>query len=286
MRTASAAAALSAGALFVAFAGAGASTARGQNLDWGIISTGGDPDPVHVFDLAAPGTSNVQIGLTQTNSNRGMDFFSRDSFYYFVSTDALNQVGERGLWRWDNGVAMQLFSHSFSDGSDGDATLSRDNARFFVTVDDQDATAGDSLYAFDNLGGTPTFTEIGETGLGTLFGIAVDPVTGVMYGVNGGDDSLYTIDTTTGAPTLVGPVGQTLGAIGGMDFSADGQTLLLSDAGELFRIDKTTGLGTPAGDTTRNDSALSYRIPEPASLSLVALAGVIALRRRSSTRGR
>ena len=280
MRTASTAA-VAAGALFVSIIGAG-SNAAAQSLDWGIISTGGDPDPVHAFDLAAPGASNVQLGLVQTNNNRGMDFFSRDGFYYFVSTDALNQAGERGLWRWDNGVTTQLFNHSFSDGGDGDATLSRDNTRFFVTVDDQDATPGDSLYVFDNLGGTPTFTEIGETGLGTLFGIAIDPVTGVMYGVNGGDDSLYTINTTTGAPTLVGPVGQALGAIGGMDFSADGQTLLLSDAGELFRIDKATGLGTAAGDTTRNDSALSYRVPEPASLSIVALGAVMALRRRAS----
>ena len=286
MRTASAAAALLAGALFVAFAGAGASTARGQNLDWGIISTGGDPDPVHVFDLANPGASNVQLGLLQSNNNRGMDFFSRDGFYYFVSTDALNQPGERGLWRWDNGAMTQLFSHSFNDGGDGDATLSNDGRRFYVSVDDQDGIVGDSIYVFDNLSGSVTFTEVGETGLGSLFGIAIDPLTGVLYGVNGGDDSLYRIDTTTAAPTLVGPVGQTLGLIGGMDFSADGQTLLLSDAGELFRIDKTTGLGVAAGDTTRNDSALSYRIPEPASLPLVALAGVIALRRRSSTRGR
>ena len=280
MRTASTAA-VTAGALFFSIIGA-ASNVAAQSLDWGIISTGGDPDPVHAFDLAAPGASNVQLGLTQTNSNRGMDFFSRDSFYYFVSTDALNQVGERGLWRWDNGVATQLATTPFSDGSDGDATLSRDNARFFVTVNDQDATTGHSLYAFDNLSGTPTFTEIGETGLPSVFGIAIDPVSGVMYAVNGGDDSLYTINTTTGAPTRIGAVGVALGAIGGMDFSADGQTLLLSNAGALFRIDKATGLGTAAGDTTRNDSALSYRVPEPASLSIVALGAVMALRRRSS----
>jgi len=249
------------------------------DLDWGIISTSGDPDPVHVFDLANPGASNVLLGMTQTNNNRGMDFYSRDAFYFFVSTDSLNQPGERGLWKWDNNVTTQLFNTPFSDSGDGDATLSNDFSRYYVTVDDGDATTGDSLYAFDNLNGAVTFTEIGETGLTTLFGIAMDPVSGVLYGVNGADDSLYTISTTTGAPTLVGPVGNTLGAIGGMDFSADGSTLLLSDAGELFKIDKATGLGTIVGDTTRNDSALSYRVPEPSSLSLVALAGLVNLRR-------
>jgi hypothetical protein len=250
------------------------------DLDWGIISTSGDPDPVHVFDLANPGASNVLLGMTQTNNNRGMDFYSRDAFYFFVSTDALNQPGERGLWRWDNNVTTQLFNTPFSDSGDGDATLSNDNSRFFVTVDDGDTTAGDSLYIYDNLNGAVTFTEIGETGLTTLFGIAIDPISGVMYGVNGTDDSLYTINTTTGAPTLVGAVGNTLGAIGGMDFSADGSTLLLSDAGELFKIDKTTGLGTIVGDTTRNDSALSYRVPEPSAIGIVAIASLANLRRR------
>src|SRR5262245_37245621 len=103
---------------FTAFAlvlGSAAGTAS-ADLDWGIISTTGDPDPVHVFDLANPGASNVQLGLTQTNNNRGMDFYTRDAFYFFVSTDALNQAGERGLWRWNNGVTTQLFNTPFSDG--------------------------------------------------------------------------------------------------------------------------------------------------------------------------
>jgi hypothetical protein len=263
----------SASCLFVA------STAH-ADPDWGIISTAGDPDPVHVFDLANPAGTVTQIGLLQTNNNRGMDFYARNSFYYFVSTDALNQAGERGLWRYDNGVTTQLFNHTFSDGGDGDATLSNDFSRFFVTVDDQDANVGDSLFAFDNLNGTVTFTEIGETGLGQLFGIAMDPQTGVLYGMNGSDDSLYTINTTTGVPTLVGPAGVTLGAIGGMDFSADGSTLLLSNAGALFTINKATGTATAAGDTTRNDSALSYRVPEPSSMAVIGLLAAVALRRK------
>ena len=156
------------------------------DLDWGIISTTGDPDPVHAFDLANPGGTIVQIGTVQSNNNRGMDFLTRDIFYYFVSTDALNSPGERGLWKWDNGSITQLFSHGFSDGGDGDATLSPDGSKFYVTVDDQDGVTGDSLYVFENLNGAVTFTEIGETGLGTLFGLAMDPTSGTLYAVHGG----------------------------------------------------------------------------------------------------
>jgi hypothetical protein len=273
----------SSSAVVFAFALALTSTVALAQSEWGIISTGGDPDPVHAFDLSNPAGTVTQIGSVQSNNNRGMDFLTHDIFYYFVSTDALNSPGERGLWRWNNGVMTQLFSHGFSDGGDGDATLSPDGTKFYVTADDQDGITGDSLYVFENLNGTVTFTEIGETGLGTLFGLAMDPISGTLYAAHGGDDSIYKLDIATGSPTLVGPVGNALGAIGGMDFSADGQTLLLSDAGELLIINPATGAGTAAGDTTRNDSALSHRpdVPEPASLALVALAGVIGMRRRS-----
>lgn len=268
-----------AAALFVIGAG---NTAFAQ-LDWAVISTTGDPDPVTAFDLNNPGVSNVVIGNVDGNFNRGMDFYSYNAFYYYVSTDSLNQPGDRGLWRWDNNVNTQLFNTPFNDAGDGDATLNPAATRLYVTTDDGDATAGDSLYAFDNLNGAVTFTEIGETGLTQLFGLAMNPITGVMYAVNGGDDSLYTLDPATAAPTLIGAVGVPLGAIGGMDFSADGQTLVMSNAGALYKIDTTTGLGTFIGDTTLNDSAISARIPEPSSLSLLAAAGIFGLRRRRGT---
>ena len=145
-----------------------AASVNAQN-NWTVISTAGSPDPVHTFDLSNPGFA-TQIGTVATNFNRGADYFATDSFYYFVSTDALNNPGDRGLWTWVNNTNTQLATIDFSDGGDGDASFDAANNRLFVTVDDQDATTGDSLYVWDNLGGTPTFTEIGETGLTQLIG--------------------------------------------------------------------------------------------------------------------
>ena len=251
-------------------------------LDWGFISTTGDPDPITVFDLENPGVSNTAFGNVATNFNRGMDFDSADSFYYYVSTDALNDPGERGLWYYSEGMNTQLATIPFSDSGDGDATLSANGSTFFVTTDDGDATAGDSLYAFTNLGGSPAFTEIGETGLTQIIGLAVNPVTGIMYGYDSGTEALYTIDPEDGTPTLVGTSGMSLAAIGGMDFSADGSTLLLSSGRNLFTVNPATGALTAAGDAILNISALSYRapVPAPASATLLAIGGLVGIRRR------
>jgi len=258
--------------------GIGSAAAVAQD-DWGIISTAGDPDPVNVFDLANPGVT-TQIGTVDGNFNRGMDFDSRDSFYYYVSTDSLNDPGDRGLWYWNNNVNTQLFNTPFNDSGDGDATLSNDRTRFFVATDDGDATTGDSLYVFENLGGAVSFTEIGETGLSQVIGLAMDPVSGQLYGYDSSTESLYIIDQTDASPRLVGGSGQSFGAIGGMDFSGDGSILLLSVAGDLYTVDKDSGGVTASGDAILNVSALSYRIPEPTSLALLAVAAALGLRRR------
>jgi len=269
--------------MFVAASAAALSLCAGSAVaqEWGVISTAGDPDPVTGFDLADPIGSQVNLGFVDGNFNRGMDFDSPDSFYYYVSTDVLNDPDDRGLWRFDNGVNTQLFIAPFSDAGDGDASLSADGSTFYITVDDQDGIAGDSLYAFTNLGGTPTFTEIGETGLGQFMAIAAHPTTGVLYGYESETESLYTISTVDGSVTLIGASGENVAAIGGMDFSADGSTLLLADDGDqLFTVDITNGAFTPAGALNINVSALSFRVPTPGTVSLIAGAALIAARRR------
>ena len=251
-------------------------------LNWGVISTAGDPDPVTVFDLANPNGSQQGLGFVDGNFNRGMDFDSPDTFYYYVSTDTLNEPGDRGLWRYDNGTNTQLATVDFSDSTGGDATLSNDLSRFYVAVDDQDSVSGDSIYVFDNLNGAPTFTEIGETGLTGLIGIAVDPVSGDLYGYDSVSESLYTIDLGNATPTLVGASNQSLSAIGGMDFSQDGATLLLTGGSDLYSVNPADGALTFITDLGLNTSTISYRVvPEPTAgiLLLFGLMGMLGLRR-------
>lgn len=255
-------------------------SAQAQGLNWGVISTSGDPDPIHAFDIGNAASPTL-LGNVATNFNRGMDFDSYNSFYYYVSTDSLNQPGDRGLWRWNNGVNTQLFNTGFSDSGDGDATLSRNGNTFYVTTNDGDATAGDSLYAFNNINGAVSFTEIGETGLSDLIGIAVDPISGLLYGYDGSTEGLYIISTTDASTTLVGLSGESVGAIGGMDFSADGSTLLLADGSDvLFSINTGDGSMTMVDNQALNISALSYRVPGPGTMAPLALMALAGRRRR------
>ncbi len=226
--------------------------------DWLVISTVGAPDTIDAFDLNV--LAPVFVGNVDGNFNRGMDCDSPNSFYYLVSTDTLNDPGDRGLWYWDNGVNTQLFELPFSDSGDGDAALSNDGSTFYVTIQDDDAIGGDSLYKFENLNGAVTFTEVGETGLSQIIGLAMEPGTGQLFGYDADTEGLYKISSVDGSVELIGFSGESLGAIGGMDFSEDGTTLLLSQGGEMYDVDRITGALNFKGDLGVNVSALSYRI--------------------------
>lgn len=267
-------------ALLITFVSVGVA----QN-NWSVISTGGDPDPISTFDLNDPPGTQTGIGFVDGNFNRGMDYFAENSFYFFVSTDSLNDPGDRGLWSWVNGTNTQISTIPFSDSGDGDATFDSFTNQFFVTVDDGDATAGDSLYVFAGLDGIVSFTEVGETTLSQIIGLAIDPTDGTMYAYDSSTEGLYTINPLTGEALLVGFSGETIAAIGGMDFSADGSLLVLSSGDDIFTVDKTTGLLTAAGTLSGlNTSALAFNavavIPEPSTFALLALSSIALIRRR------
>jgi hypothetical protein len=80
----------------------------------------------------------------------------------------------------------------------------------------------------------------------------------VLYGTgsHGSIDSLFTVNTGTGATTAVGPTGQSLG-VGGLAFDplgdilyATGQQIGQTDSAfRLFTVDRTTGAATLVGST-------------------------------------
>ena len=89
---------------------------------------------------------------------------------------------------------------------------------------------------------------IGPFGSGVLYmiGMAFD-TDGVLYGWDLGQDSLWTINTSTGEATKIGSLGININYCADGHFCFDDDTLYMAYSNILYRFDKTTGECTLVG---------------------------------------
>ena len=59
---------------------------------------------------------------------------------------------------------------------------------------------------------------------------------------------------------MVGPSGFSVASVGGMDFNADGSTLVLTAGTDIYTVDKTTGALTLIGDVGLNTTAVAFNM--------------------------
>ena len=101
---------------------------------------------------------------------------------------------------------------------------------------------------------TALVTVIGPFGQ-VLTDIAIDPTTGIMYGISGFNEKFFTINTATGAATQTGNTG--IGFANGGGFASDRSGALFGfvnftptqNPGGLYSFNKTTGAATLIGPT-------------------------------------
>ncbi len=96
---------------------------------------------------------------------------------------------------------------------------------------------------------TALVTPIGPFGVGALLtDIAIDPTTGIMYGVSGNNQKFYTINTATGQAVQTGST--LLGYQNGGGLAADRTGALFGiDNFFFYSYNKTTGMATLIGPT-------------------------------------
>jgi len=94
---------------------------------------------------------------------------------------------------------------------------------------------------------TARVTVIGPFGQ-VLTDIAIDPTSGIMYGISGFNEKFFTINTTTGQAVQIGSTG--IGFANGGGFAADGTGALFGISNESFySFNKTSGMATLVGPT-------------------------------------
>jgi uncharacterized protein DUF6923 len=162
------------------------------------------------FAVALPGNPAHAVTLYQTGSD-GASLFVTDS-----ANGASTYVGDFG------------FASTYALAFDPSDTL-------YAIVDGYNNGA---LASVDPLTGAATLVG-GATGVSNLMAL-VFATDGTGYAASWTTDSLYAIDTTTGAVSLIGPLG--FGGIMDLAFDSSGTLYGLSDS--LYRIDTATGAGT------------------------------------------
>ncbi len=105
------------------------------------------------------------------------------------------------------------------------------------------AMSGDALWVGDMT--TGNFTMVGVSGPTLLIDIACDSQ-GNLFAHSLTDDSLHSIDVTTGVATLIGPIGANINFAQGMDFDWSDDTLYAAlytggGTGQFASLDTTTG---------------------------------------------
>lgn len=177
----------------------------------------------------------------------GLDWTADGSTLYGIDRDSLEVVTIDPVTGASTATGVTAPSITTHTG----LTAAPDGVTWYASSRDL-VTGNTDLYRGDIL--TGVFTFVGVIDSTAIIDIAMN-AQGELYGHSIGTDSLYSIDTTTGQGTLIGPTGFDANFAQGMDFDpATGDLIATiyigSGAGVFCRIDLMTGAATPLEDTT------------------------------------
>ncbi len=104
-----------------------------------------------------------------------------------------------------------------------------------------------AFYSVDMNTGAKTLLCTVSSNAGTTGGLAYDRFNDIMYLTSTSNDSLYTLNTTTCAATLVGPYGDSTLVMHGLEYDLSTGDLYGGSNGNLYKINKTNGAAAIVG---------------------------------------
>lgn len=193
------------------------------------------------FDTDDPGTFTT-IGSTGLQPFGGDFDNSNSGFFYVINYTDL------GLYTVDVATGADTYIAPMTGATAGQmiAGMACDKSTGIMYVSTTSITASD-IYTIDLT--TGVLTLIGTTGIPGLIEIAIDG-TGTMYGWDIVSDVSYMIDKSTGASTLLGPLGYDLNFAQGGNWDPLSDQIYLAayaGGGQLMTLDKVTGALTAIG---------------------------------------
>ena len=234
---------------------------------------------INIDPTTGVGNSVGPIGST---NSFGLAAVNNQLFTFDSSVDKIRQINPA------TGAATATFDIGLKPGAlvgQGGLAFQSSTVGFLTSALNPTTLAPENdLYRFDL-----------STGKTTLVAMTADTLEalafrsdGTLFGLGKLDGNLFTINTTTGAMTLVGNVGISVGSpTGALAFDPSGQ-LLASLDDKLYTLNTTTGAATPIGSSDPSVSDVGFSsisglafvspaaVPEPSSVVMVGT-GIVAL---------
>ena len=260
---------------------------RGFTLAVGLIAalgTGANAETIYgvsdslntlfSFDSSNPQdlTSAYSIsGLANNEQIRGIDWIG-DTLYGLGSQSHLYTINP------NNGVAT-LVGPGFTPALDGiDFGFNAGTSQLYVSSD-----LGQNL-TLNPITGAAT---VGPNYTGApIDAMSYDYANGNFYGLSAETDNLYLLNPATGTETLIGPSGISFAERIGFDISPSTDTAYfggtVSGQSDLYSVNLSTGAFTLIGPLAPDELSTATIdsiavVPEPASLTLIALGGGFAV---------